>query len=127
MDSLDTPRLLDRVEAGLPFSTFAAFVRTSGLPTAVAADLVGLTARTLARRKLQKRLRPDESDRLVRAARLYADATELFEGDESEARRWLNTPQPALGGMSPIRYATTEIGAREVAALIGRLEHGIPS
>jgi putative toxin-antitoxin system antitoxin component (TIGR02293 family) len=119
--------LVDQIEKGLPFSTFAAFVRNSALPVAAAAQLVGLTARTLARRKVQKRLGPDESDRLIRAARLYAEAVELFEGNEFEARRWLSAPQPALGGVVPVKYAATEVGAREVASLIGRLEHGIPS
>jgi putative toxin-antitoxin system antitoxin component (TIGR02293 family) len=73
------------------------------------------------------RLQPDESDRLVRAARIFAQAVGLFEGDEEAARRWLTSPQPALGGSTPWDYAATEIGAREVENLIGRLEHGIPS
>jgi putative toxin-antitoxin system antitoxin component (TIGR02293 family) len=51
----------------------------------------------------------------------------LFEGDANAARQWLTAPQPALGGSTPGDYAATELGAREVENLIGRLEHGIPS
>ena len=127
LGATDTAGLIGRVEAGLPFSAFQSFVRTTGLPAATAAEIAGLTLRTLARRKLERRLRPDESDRLVRAARVYAQAVDLFEGDETQARRWLTAPQPALGGATPVRYAATEVGAREVEALVGRLEHGIPT
>jgi putative toxin-antitoxin system antitoxin component (TIGR02293 family) len=72
-------------------------------------------------------LRPDESDRLVRAARVFSQAVGLFEGDGNAARQWLTVPQPALGGSTPWEYAATDLGAREVEGLIGRLEHGIPS
>jgi putative toxin-antitoxin system antitoxin component (TIGR02293 family) len=127
LDTFDTARLLRRIAAGLPFTAWTAFLRNSGLPSARVAALVQLPPRTLARRKLERRLRPDESDRLVRAARLYAEAVALFEGDEGQARRWLTTPQPALSGATPLDVAITDLGAREVEALIGRLEHGIPS
>ena len=127
LETYDTARLVNRIEAGLPMSALSHFIRNTALPSSTAARLVGLTARTLARRKLEKHLRADESDRLVRAARLYAQVVELFEGDEGQARRWITAPQPALGGEIPVRYASTEVGARAVEELIGRLENGIPS
>ncbi|HJZ90815.1 MAG TPA: antitoxin Xre/MbcA/ParS toxin-binding domain-containing protein [Gemmataceae bacterium] len=127
LDTFDTGGLLRRIAVGLPFAAWTAFLRNSGLPAAGVAALVQLSRRTLARRKGERRLRPDESDRLVRAARLYAQAVALFDGDESQARRWLTTPQPALAGAVPLDVAVTDLGAREVEALIGRLEHGIPS
>jgi uncharacterized protein (DUF2384 family) len=52
---------------------------------------------------------------------------ELFEGDGDAARSWLTARQPALGGMAPLEFAGTDVGAGEVESLIGRLEHGIPS
>jgi uncharacterized protein (DUF2384 family) len=33
---------------------------------------------------------------------------------------------PALGNQVPLEFAASEVGAREVENLIGRLEHGIP-
>jgi putative toxin-antitoxin system antitoxin component (TIGR02293 family) len=57
----------------------------------------------------------------------YAILTlQLFEGGLDEARTWLFAPHLALDSHSPIEFASTEIGAREVESLIGRLEHGIP-
>jgi putative toxin-antitoxin system antitoxin component (TIGR02293 family) len=62
---------------------------------------------------------------LIRGARIFAMTLELFEGDMEATRRWLTAPQIALGGETPIEYASTDLGAREVEALIGRLEHGV--
>ena len=42
-------------------------------------------------------------------------------------RRWLNSPQVGLGGATPLEYAETEVGAREVEDLLGRIEHGVYS
>ena len=35
------------------------------------------------------------------------------------------TPQRALGGAIPLDIAKTEVGAREVEQIIGRLEQGV--
>lgn len=39
--------------------------------------------------------------------------------------QWLQTPQPGLADQQPLAFARTEIGARAVEDLIGRLEHGV--
>jgi putative toxin-antitoxin system antitoxin component (TIGR02293 family) len=49
----------------------------------------------------------------------------LFEGDRDAAVEWLTTPQTALGDRVPLDLARTEIGAREVERLVGRLDHGV--
>jgi len=125
--AFDTAGLLERVREGLAYSSWDRFLESTGLAKETAIHFVQITPRTLARRKQEGRLHPDESDRLVRAARTFSQAVGLFEGDEKAAREWLTVPQPALGGSTPWDYAATELGAREVESLIGRLEHGIPS
>ena len=81
--------------------------------------------RTLDRRKREGHLLPEESDRLLRVSRVFGKALELFEGDPKSAREWLSAPQTALGGAVPLDMARTDIGALEVEALAGRLEHGV--
>ena len=49
----------------------------------------------------------------------------LFEGDVPAALAWLRTPKKALGQQSPWTYTRSELGAREVLDLIGRLEYGV--
>ena len=46
---------------------------------------------------------------------------------EANARQWLNAPQFGLGGAIPLEYAGTEVGAREVEDLLGRIEYGVYS
>ncbi len=123
----DTPALLRRLREGLTFEAFEHLARNTALPREALIALVQITARTLSRRKDEGRFRPAESDRLVRATRVFAHAITLFEGDADLARKWFVEPLAALGGASPLAYASTDLGAREVEDLIGRLEHGIPS
>ncbi|MDX1997900.1 MAG: antitoxin Xre/MbcA/ParS toxin-binding domain-containing protein [Thermoanaerobaculia bacterium] len=117
---------LDRaVRSGLSYQAVERLAAEIELPLPQISDLIQVPSRTLLRRKSEGRLHPDESDRLMRLLRVFSRALELFEGDAESARRWLGRPLPALGGASPLRFAMTDVGAQEVDALIGRLEHGV--
>ena len=120
-----TPELINEVGRGLPFTALESLAATSGLPLPALADAARIPTRTLARRKSDGRLAPDESERLLRVATLFEAALELFEGDAPGAARWMMTPRRALANETPLDYARTELGAREAEALIGRLEHGV--
>ena len=81
---------------------------------------------TLARRHKTpgQRLSREESDRLARLARLWAFAAEVW-GSAAAARRFLSEPHPLLGGRIPRQVATeTEVGARAIEELLGRLKYG---
>ena len=114
-----------KVEAGLPYRALRRLQQHLAISLAQLAALIHMSERTLARRRKTRRLSQEESDRLLRAARIFGRARDLFEGDLEAARRWAATPSPALGGATPLEFAGTEIGAREVENLIGRLEHGV--
>jgi len=90
------------------------------------AHRLGSSRATLHRRKLEGRLGREQSDRVVRFARLMGKAVEVFQTEE-DARRWLTSPQVGLGGAMPLDYAETEVGAREVEDLLGRIEYGVYS
>ena len=89
-------------------------------------SILGISKATLHRRKATGRLDAAESDRVVRFARLMGQAVEVLES-ASAARQWLNSPQVGLGGAVPLQYARTEVGAREVESLLGRIEYGVYS
>lgn len=125
LDPMDTPRLVERVEEGLSFGELERLRQNMGLSMDEMAELVQIRPRTLDRRKKEGRLHPEESDRLLRASRVFGRAIVLFEGDGEGALRWLSSPQRALGRAVPLEMARTEVGAREVEGLIGRLEHGV--
>lgn len=117
--------LADKVASGFDYRAFIRFQQVTRLSTTQLADLLSIPDRTLSRRKSEGRLRPDESDRLLRLARVVDLALSLFEGDKRAAQSWLMLSNDALGGKAPIELSKTEVGAREVESLIHRLEHGI--
>jgi putative toxin-antitoxin system antitoxin component (TIGR02293 family) len=115
-----------RVKAGLPLIEFDALRELLGLTVENLASRIGISIATLSRRRRTgEPLDPGHSDRLVRYARLFRAATDLYNGDEEAARAWLRKPARALAGETPLDHAGTEVGAREVENLVGRLEHGV--
>lgn len=112
------------VRDGLGFEEFHALQDMLGVTEERLAGLLGMSRATLHRRKKTGLLDRSESDRLVRFARLMSRATAALGGHEG-ARSWLSSPAVAFGGELPLDFADTEVGAREVEALLGRLEHGV--
>lgn len=118
-------QLMDSIEQGLRYQSLPKLQKSMGLSTSAMARAVGISERTLARRRSEGRLKPEESERLVRLSRIFDKTVDLFEGDKNAAMRWLQTPARALGHTTPLEFSSMEIGAREVENLIGRLEQGV--
>ena len=114
-----------QIERGFPFKALESLAAISGLSAGSIASVLGIPERTLARRRVAGRFAPEESERLLRLAHVFESAVELFEGDVAGAVTWLNSPRKALGHITPLAYSRTEVGAREVENLIGRLEDGV--
>jgi putative toxin-antitoxin system antitoxin component (TIGR02293 family) len=125
LETFDSLDLLRAVKKGLSYRAFERFRRNTSLSFECVADLIDIPRRTMTRRKRGGRFLPEESDRLLRASRLFGKTLELFEGDRGAATEWLTSAQPALGGAIPLALARTDVGTREVERLVGRLEHGV--
>lgn len=123
--SFDTASLLKRLDEGLSYSSFERLKRRLDVTSRELADAALINPRTLARRKRSGRFGPDESDRLVRVSRVFSRAIELFGGDEGAAQAWVKRPLRALGGVSALKMARSEVGAREVEKLVHQIEHGV--
>jgi putative toxin-antitoxin system antitoxin component (TIGR02293 family) len=121
----NTPDLMQQIEQGFAFETLLKLEANSGVALALLAAVIGIPERTLARRKTAGKLEPDESERLLRVSTLFEKCVELFEGDVAAAVDWLTSPKRALNQQPPLLYARTELGAREVEDLIGRVDHGV--
>lgn len=113
------------VRGGLPFGMLDEVAAAAGVGRLAMAAVIGLSPTTLARRRRSGTLTTEESDRLVRMARLVGMTYELMRGDGEVARRWLKEGHELIEGESPLERASTEVGGREVEQLIGRLRHGI--
>ena len=116
--------LREIVRRGLPFGALETFVQTTSIPTTLIAKVLGLAPRTLARRKDQRLFTSVESDRLYRLARIASMAMHIL-GSQDKATQWLERPNRALGGESPLSLLDTDIGAHQVEAELGRLDHGV--
>jgi putative toxin-antitoxin system antitoxin component (TIGR02293 family) len=118
--------LIRKIQKGLRFSELETLQNSIDLPFEQLAVKLAISRSTLQRRKAAGRLSPDESDKVMRLSRLLEHATNVF-GDIQRARAWLKFPQRGLGGAIPLDYAETEVGAREVDDLLGRIEYSVYS
>jgi putative toxin-antitoxin system antitoxin component (TIGR02293 family) len=122
-----TPTELIRlIHTGLPVGELSALQNTIGVTSQQLVQMIGISRATLHRRMASGRLGSAESERVVRFARLMGTAVKVLESEEN-ARKWLRSPQFGLGGAVPLDYAATEMGAREVEDLLGRIEYGVYS
>jgi putative toxin-antitoxin system antitoxin component (TIGR02293 family) len=121
---LDAFEVRAQVRRGLEYALLEALMEIFDLEREDLSRALDIPLRTLARRKLEKRLPPAESDRLARLARIAALATEALGGEE-KAARWLKAPNRALGGEAPLGLLDTDAGSREVENVLGRIEHGV--
>lgn len=119
--------LAQLVRKGLPATSITVLAEKLDLGNTVLSQKLGIPLRTLTRRLSQgSRLTAAESDRTVRLARVYAGAVEMI-GDEEKAAEWLQTPNRALGGERPLDLLDTDVGARTVEDILGRIAYGVYS
>lgn len=112
------------VNRGFSIGNVERLVKRYEIPESYLIAVMHISPSTFRRRKLAGRLNADESDRLVRIAGLYGMAEDIL-GNAQSAAGWMREPNRGLGGKTPTAYAVTEVGAREVEDLLGRLAHGI--
>jgi putative toxin-antitoxin system antitoxin component (TIGR02293 family) len=116
--------LITQLKGGLPVSSFSRLSKLLDVPEKMLAVTVNIPQRTLTRRKKEGRLKSDESERVFRLAGLFERALIVF-GNEDTARQWFHQPVKGFGGRTPLAFADTEPGAREVEDMLGRIEEGV--
>jgi putative toxin-antitoxin system antitoxin component (TIGR02293 family) len=118
------PEVLARIRHGLPASMFDQIAATLGLSTSLLAAKLGIARRTLTRKHgMGAPLSAEVSEKVLRVARICNLARSLFATDQAISQ-WLFKPDGALGDVAPIDLLDTELGAREVEALVRSLTYG---
>ncbi len=118
--------LMKQIHQGLPYRTLESVMERMEMEMAFVIALLGVTARTLQRRQTENVLTKDESDVVVRLAKLYERTVKVL-GDPREARAWLHQPNITLGNKTPLEMMDNAIGEGRVHALLGRIEQGVYS
>lgn len=116
--------LVPQLRNGLPYGEFEVLSAMFGLSDEAMAAALDISRATLHRRKKAGNLSKEESDRIVRFARVFGMALRLF-GAEPRTRGWFLAPAIALGDETPLEYLDTETGARIVENLLGQIAHGV--
>jgi putative toxin-antitoxin system antitoxin component (TIGR02293 family) len=116
--------LIIHLKRGLPVISLTKLSDEMGVPENRLAIVVNIAQRTLTRRKKEGRFKPDESERVLRIAKLFERAIEVM-GTSELAQQWFRSPVKGLRGKTPLEYADTEPGAQEVEAMLDRIEDGV--
>jgi len=115
--------LVTLVERRLPVRTLTSLTK-HGIGEQEIYDLV-LPRRTLTHRRAKHQLLTrEESDKVVRLARITALAEQVF-GDEAKAARWLRQPKRRFGSSTPFDLLATEAGARLIEEMLYQIDDGM--
>jgi putative toxin-antitoxin system antitoxin component (TIGR02293 family) len=115
--------MMDAIRRGFHRNALESVAAAAGITVKDLAASVDLSYRTIQRLKPDQRLGVSESDRLYRLMRIAVLAHEYI-GDHEKATRWLQRPNKALGGDRPLALLDTELGARLVESVLGRIAYG---
>ena len=116
--------LEDAVREGLPARSLRSLAERTLTTLGQLQAVTRIDRSTFARRvRSRAKLKTDESDRVVRVARIAALAIEAMGREDGLA--WLHERNRPLGERIPIELLETDVGARQVEQVLGRIEHGI--
>ncbi len=109
---------------GLPVSVLRNFRENWGFTVMELAGSLAIPKSTLMRMlERRNRMASGDSDRVYRLAAILALAEQAI-GDRKKARHWLRQSNQVLGNQTPLRTLETEIGARRVEQILGRIAYG---
>lgn len=126
---LDAPSEMDLVSLirkGLNKQALDAMMEHLDISAIEMGQILHTSDRTMRRYTDETILNPDQSERLLELARLFAHGIDVF-GSSIRLRRWMTGPVNSLGGKRPIDLLDTSVGITLVDDTLGRIEYGIAS
>lgn len=111
---------------GIKKSALANLANALDIPMKRLAKLLPVTERTLQRRSSNSLLNSTTSQQVILIGQLITKGEEAF-GDRKTFQNWVNEPNTALGGYTPLNMMDTTIGIQLVIDVLGRLEQGVYS
>ena len=112
------------IRKGSRFSSVQSLARHLGVGDAYVLRMIGITGGTVTRRRQEKLLKPEESDRLYRILKIANLAERVLE-EPDKARSWLQRNNRALGGVAPLSLTDTQAGVDAIEDVLNRIEFGV--
>jgi putative toxin-antitoxin system antitoxin component (TIGR02293 family) len=110
-------------EEGISTDSLSA-LKDRGLTFSEISEII-ISPRTLKHRKARREpLSHEETDRVVRVARVLSLAEDVFASRE-KALQWLRMPDERLENRTPLKMLTTESGGRLVENMLWQIDEGI--
>jgi putative toxin-antitoxin system antitoxin component (TIGR02293 family) len=110
-------------EEGISTDSLSA-LKDRGLTFSEISEII-ISPRTLKHRKARREpLSHEETDRVVRVARVLSLAEDVFASRE-KALLWLRMPDERLENRTPLKMLTTESGGRLVENMLWQIDEGI--
>ena len=116
-----------RARQGVAVAEAARIMHLWSIPVGAFAALLGVSERKWSRARgggSDRLLSPVESDRLLRASRVFDHARAVFDNDQ-DAVAWFSTPSHALSGETPLSLMDTDAGVHQVDDVLTRIEFGV--
>jgi putative toxin-antitoxin system antitoxin component (TIGR02293 family) len=119
----DSMQVIDLIREGVSGDSITRLADLISIPKNDVYNLLNLKART-AQRQVYKNLDADKSGHLVQITRILQRCVEVFE-DLEKAKRWLKSPNYALGNQIPLNLLDTTEGIELVRDTLTRIEYGV--
>ncbi len=116
-------QMLEIVERQLPTTAIKRLIALG--VTRAEIDALVIPLRTLQhRRSRREKLTVEESDRVLRVARLLSQAESVY-GSRERALAWLRRSHPRLHNRTPLEMCKTDTGSRIVEELLVQIDEGM--
>jgi putative toxin-antitoxin system antitoxin component (TIGR02293 family) len=119
----DSMQVIDLIRNGVSGDSIIRLAELINIPKNDVYNLLNLKART-AQRQVSKNLDADKSGHLVQITKILQRCVEVFE-DLEKAKRWLKSPNYALGNQIPLNLLDTTEGIELVRDTLTRIEYGV--
>ena len=123
-DASNKHQFIAIIKDGIEKKSLDFLMEKTGLTSEEMASIIHTSERTLRRYTDTTLLNPEQSERVIELARLYARGSEVF-GSLESFNNWINKPIMAFGGKKPKSFFDTSMGIEILLEELGRIEHGI--
>ena len=121
----DKMLIISLIREGVPYSLFNLIQYYIPFSENDWADILAISTKSLQRYKqTSKQFKPLQSEKIIEMAEVTSMGLDVF-GDMEKFKLWLDTPNFALGNLTPMELLKDSYGKEMVLGELTRINHGI--